>query len=114
VGTEGDDAVLEVIDAGPGMTKTDAERVFERFYRADTSRTRSSGGTGLGLSIVDALTAAHDGTVTVHTAPGAGCRFEVRLPRADMTDDDAGPDDLDTTETAPKIVRTSRSQPAQP
>ncbi|MEN4419648.1 HAMP domain-containing sensor histidine kinase [Mycobacteroides chelonae] len=114
VGTEGDDAVLEVIDAGPGMTKTDAERVFERFYRADTSRTRSSGGTGLGLSIVDALTAAHDGTVTVHTAPGEGCRFEVRLPRADMTDDDAGPDDLDTTEAAPKIVRTSRSQPAQP
>lgn len=119
VGTEGDDAVLEVIDRGPGMTKTDAERVFERFYRADSSRTRSSGGTGLGLSIVDALTAAHGGTVTVHTAPGAGCRFEVRLPRADMTDDDADVDEPesatpDAAASEPKIVRASRSESAQP
>ncbi|ESV61819.1 histidine kinase-, DNA gyrase B-, and HSP90-like ATPase family protein [Mycobacteroides abscessus MAB_091912_2446] len=118
VGTEGDDAVLEVIDRGPGMTKTDAERVFERFYRADSSRTRSSGGTGLGLSIVDALTAAHGGTVTVHTAPGAGCRFEVRLPRADMTDDDADVDEPesvtpDAAASEPKIVRASRSESAQ-
>lgn len=119
VGTEGDDAVLEVIDGGPGMAKTDAERVFERFYRADSSRTRSSGGTGLGLSIVDALTAAHGGTVTVHTAPGEGCRFEVRLPRADMTDDEVEVEEPESEppkndEPAPKIVRASRSQPAQP
>jgi two-component system, OmpR family, sensor kinase len=81
VGTEGDRAVLEVIDEGPGMNQADAHRVFERFYRADTSRTRASGGTGLGLSIVDALVAAHGGTVDVTTAPGHGCRFRVTLPR---------------------------------
>jgi HAMP domain-containing protein len=81
VGTKGGDAVLEVIDDGPGMEERDAQRVFERFYRADSSRARSSGGSGLGLSIVDSLVRAHGGTVAVITAPGQGCRFFVRLPR---------------------------------
>lgn len=81
VGTVGDDAVLEVDDKGPGMETADAQRVFERFYRADTSRTRASGGTGLGLSIVDSLVRAHGGKVTLDTAPGRGCRFRVSLPR---------------------------------
>ena len=79
VGTDGDNAVLEVIDEGPGMTQDDAHRIFERFYRADSSRARASGGTGLGLSIVDSLVYAHGGTVTVTTAPGQGCRFRVSL-----------------------------------
>lgn len=81
VGTDGDSAVLEVCDEGPGMTPEDAQRVFERFYRTDSSRTRTSGGTGLGLSIVDSLVYAHGGTVSVTTAPGQGCRFRVNLPR---------------------------------
>lgn len=81
VGTEGDDAVIEVCDAGPGMNTEDAQRVFERFYRADSSRTRASGGSGLGLSIVDSLVLAHGGSVSVDTAPGKGCRFRVTLPR---------------------------------
>ncbi|MCB0932548.1 MAG: HAMP domain-containing histidine kinase [Mycobacterium sp.] len=81
VGTVGDYAVLEVADEGPGMDAADAQRVFERFYRADTSRTRASGGTGLGLSIVDSLVRAHGGRVTVITAPGQGCCFRVSLPR---------------------------------
>ncbi|MBV8348646.1 MAG: HAMP domain-containing histidine kinase [Mycolicibacterium sp.] len=81
VGTENDDAVLEVIDQGPGMNGEDAQRVFERFYRADSSRARASGGTGLGLSIVDSLVHAHGGSVSVRTAPGQGCRFRVNLPR---------------------------------
>jgi two-component system OmpR family sensor kinase len=55
--------------------------VFERFYRTDSSRARSSGGTGLGLSIVDSLVYAHGGTVSVTTAPGKGCRFTVKMPR---------------------------------
>lgn len=81
VGTEGDDAVLEVADKGPGMTQEDASRIFERFYRTDSSRARASGGTGLGLSIVDSLVRAHGGAVTVTTAPGEGCCFQVRMPR---------------------------------
>jgi two-component system OmpR family sensor kinase len=81
VGTDGDNAVIEVCDEGPGMTGEDAQRVFERFYRTDSSRARTSGGTGLGLSIVDSLVYAHGGTVSVTTAPGRGCRFTVNLPR---------------------------------
>jgi two-component system, OmpR family, sensor kinase len=81
VGTDGADAVLEVVDEGPGMSQMDALRIFERFYRTDSSRARISGGTGLGLSIVDSLVFAHGGTVAVTTAPGEGCRFHVSLPR---------------------------------
>jgi two-component system OmpR family sensor kinase len=81
VGTDDDNAVLEVADEGPGMSAEDAHRVFERFYRTDSSRDRASGGTGLGLSIVDSLVYAHGGTVSVTTAPGEGSRFTVRLPR---------------------------------
>ena len=73
--------MLEVADRGLGMSEEDAQRVFERFYRADSSRARVSGGTGLGLSIVDALISAHHGTVTVTTAPGRGCCFRVTVPR---------------------------------
>ncbi|HEY0228061.1 MAG TPA: HAMP domain-containing sensor histidine kinase [Mycobacterium sp.] len=81
VGTEGDDAVIEVADHGPGMSQQDAARIFERFYRTDSSRARASGGTGLGLSIVDSLVQAHGGVVSVKTAPGEGCCFRVTLPR---------------------------------
>ena len=81
VGTQGDDALLEVADQGPGMSQEDATRVFERFYRTDSSRARASGGTGLGLSIVDSLVRAHGGVVAVTTAPGEGCCFRVTLPR---------------------------------
>jgi two-component system OmpR family sensor kinase len=81
VGTDGDDAVLEIADQGPGMSQEDASRVFERFYRTDSSRARASGGTGLGLSIVDSLVHAHGGVVRVTTAPGEGCCFRVAFPR---------------------------------
>jgi two-component system OmpR family sensor kinase len=80
VGTDAGWATLEVSDEGPGLAPEEAARVFERFYRADPSRTRASGGTGLGLSIVAALVAAHGGTVEVRTAPGRGASFRVRLP----------------------------------
>ncbi|MGH3272185.1 MAG: sensor histidine kinase [Trebonia sp.] len=72
--------VLDVEDDGPGMERDQAQRVFERFYRADQARNRASGGTGLGLAIVAGLVAAHGGTVSVRTAPGAGADFQVRLP----------------------------------
>jgi two-component system OmpR family sensor kinase len=77
-----DVVVLRVADEGPGMAPEDAARVFERFYRAESSRTREAGGTGLGLAIVAALVAAHGGTVDVATAPGRGAVFSVRLPRS--------------------------------
>jgi two-component system, OmpR family, sensor kinase len=75
--------VLEVSDDGPGLSATDAERVFERFYRADPSRTRgeSAGGNGLGLSIVAGLVSAHRGRVEAEATPGGGATFRVLLPR---------------------------------
>jgi signal transduction histidine kinase len=76
-------AVLEVADSGPGLSPKDAQRVFERFYRVEESRTRANGGSGLGLSIVAALTAAHGGTADVETKLGIGSRFRIRLPLAD-------------------------------
>ena len=63
---------LDVTDHGPGMTPEQAQRVFERFYRADQARTRATGGSGLGLAIVDALVTAHGGVASVRTAPGQG------------------------------------------
>ncbi|QOH58127.1 sensor histidine kinase [Rhodococcus rhodochrous] len=81
VGTADTDAVLEVADTGPGLDPDDRERVFERFYRADASRTRASGGSGLGLSIVAALVAAHGGKVEVESEQGVGSTFRVRIPR---------------------------------
>jgi len=74
--------VLEVADHGPGLTPEQASRVFERFYRADQARGRRTGGSGLGLAIVDALVAAHDGTVSVDTGPGRGATFRITLPLA--------------------------------
>ncbi len=72
--------VLDVEDDGPGMPPEQAQRVFERFYRADAARNRASGGTGLGLAIVAGLVNAHGGTVSVRTSPGHGADFQVRLP----------------------------------
>ena len=83
VGTTQSSVLLEVQDTGPGLGEEEAAHVFERFYRADSSRTRESGGSGLGLSIVAALVAAHNGTVRVQSAPGQGATFRVELPRAD-------------------------------
>jgi two-component system OmpR family sensor kinase len=75
-------AEVEVADRGPGLDAAVAARVFERFYRADTARTRASGGTGLGLAIVAGIVAAHGGEVAVDTAPGQGARFRLHLPTA--------------------------------
>ena len=75
-------ARLRVADHGPGLTEEEAARVFERFYRADTSRARTSGGVGLGLSIVAAVTEAHGGTAEAKPTPGGGATFVVTLPLA--------------------------------
>lgn len=73
---------LAVADSGPGLTPEQADRVFERFYRTDGARDRARGGTGLGLAIAASLTAAHDGRLTVDTAPGRGATFRVTIPLA--------------------------------
>jgi two-component system OmpR family sensor kinase len=73
---------LEVADQGPGLSKEQADRVFERFYRGDQARGRRTGGAGLGLAIVAALVTAHGGTTGVNTAPGGGATFWITLPLA--------------------------------
>jgi two-component system OmpR family sensor kinase len=82
VGTRDGEAILEVTDNGPGLDDEQKARVFERFYRADSARTRSTGGSGLGLSIVAALIAAHGGRVTVTDNTPTGAVFTVHLPLA--------------------------------
>jgi two-component system OmpR family sensor kinase len=80
---EGASAVVcEVADEGPGLSAEQAERVFERFYRANPSRSREDGSTGLGLAIVAALVGAHEGKVEVDSTPGEGAVFRVILPLA--------------------------------
>ena len=81
---EGDRAVVEVSDTGPGLSPEQTARVFERFYRADEARTRKTDreatGTGLGLAIVAAIVRAHDGNVEVLSEAGRGATFRVTLP----------------------------------
>jgi two-component system OmpR family sensor kinase len=82
VARSGGDAVIEVADGGPGLDADDLERVFERFYRSDVSRSRSSGGVGLGLSIVAAVAEAHGGTVGARPGSEGGAVFRIVLPLA--------------------------------
>ncbi|MDO4919295.1 HAMP domain-containing sensor histidine kinase [Kocuria sp.] len=84
-------SVLQVRDHGPGIHGDDAERVFERFYRADSSRTRETGGTGLGLSIVAAIIDQHDGAVKLEETDGGGATFTVRIPHAEPVDTERQP-----------------------
>jgi len=72
-------AVLQVSDTGPGIASADLPRVFERFYRADKSRT-GAGNSGLGLSICKAIVEAHGGTIEAASVSGAGATFTLRLP----------------------------------
>ncbi|MEV0593062.1 sensor histidine kinase [Nonomuraea cavernae] len=86
VGAGADTVFLEVADKGPGLTPEQAEKAFERFYRADSARSRRRSGedrgSGLGLAIVQALVRAHGGTVTLESSPGVGSTFRVELPLA--------------------------------
>ncbi|MBL8060597.1 MAG: PAS domain-containing protein [Chthonomonas sp.] len=79
--SESNEAIVTIQDSGIGIPSEDLPRIFERFYRVDKSRSRSSGGTGLGLSIVKHLVEAHGGSVGVESALHRGSTFVVRLPR---------------------------------
>ncbi len=92
--------ILDVIDHGPGMTQEQARRVFERFYRADQARNRSTGGSGLGLAIVNALVTAQGGVASVRSSPGKGATFRIALPLAPEALDSQHPDDDDQPQTA--------------
>ncbi|MBD2845533.1 HAMP domain-containing histidine kinase [Paenibacillus sp. IB182496] len=74
---------IAVIDEGPGVTPEERDRIFERFYRIDRSRSRDGGGAGLGLSIARLLVEQHGGEIGVEAAPGGGARFWFSLAAAD-------------------------------
>ncbi|PFG20515.1 sensor histidine kinase [Serinibacter salmoneus] len=81
-GGEVGEVVIEVRDHGPGVPERDRARIFERFARLDSGRTRDAGGTGLGLSIVASLVAAMSGEVACLPTPGGGATMQIRLPSA--------------------------------
>jgi two-component system sensor histidine kinase SenX3 len=76
-------AAISVTDSGVGLSPDDQQRIFERFYRVDPSRSRDTGGTGLGLAIVKHVAMNHQGEVHVFSKPGVGSTFTLRLPLAD-------------------------------
>lgn len=79
---DGDAARLEVLDQGPGLAEADLANLFERFYRAERSRSREGGGSGLGLAIVRSIVALHGGSVSASNRPEGGACFTMRLPLA--------------------------------
>ena len=80
-------AQITVTDQGPGIPDAEQDRIFERFYRVDTARSRQTGGTGLGLSIVKHVMAQHGGEVSVWSQPGRGSTFTLVIPQAEDLDE---------------------------
>jgi len=78
--SENDSGVISVSDNGIGIPKEHLDRLFERFYRVDTARSREQGGTGLGLAIVKHIVLNFNGTIEVDSEPGRGSKFIVKLP----------------------------------
>ena len=76
-----DQIMIQVSDSGVGITEKDLPHVFERFYRADRSRARSTGGSGLGLTIAKRLAELHEGALSVHSQPSEGTTIRVTLPQ---------------------------------
>nr|WP_185988290.1 HAMP domain-containing sensor histidine kinase [Leucobacter aridicollis] len=83
---------FEIVDHGEGIPEQVREKIFSRFWRADSSRNRETGGSGLGLAIVKSIVEAHKGTVSVHDTPGGGATFRVDLPAATPAEIPAGPE----------------------
>jgi two-component system OmpR family sensor kinase len=73
-------AYISIVDHGEGIPPQIREKIFQRFWRADSSRNRDTGGSGLGLAIVASIVASHKGEVDVVETPGGGATFRVRLP----------------------------------
>lgn len=102
----GDRVQIRVIDRGIGIDPADQKRVFERFFRVDKARSRSTGGTGLGLAIVKHVAANHGGTVKLWSRPGAGSTFSIELPVA--TSQRGEPETLDP-EVSPRLSGSLRT-----
>jgi signal transduction histidine kinase len=86
VSADADQVRLDVTDTGDGFAPGEADRLFERFYRADTSRSRDNAGSGIGLTIARAIVTAHHGSLRAHShGPGRGAVFTIRLPRSPKT-----------------------------
>ena len=96
-------AVL-VSDQGVGMTEAQLNRVFDRFWRADPARQRTTGGTGLGLAISMEDTLLHGGSLEVTAKPNAGARFRLTLPKVQGSEIDSSPLDLNWDETKPETA----------
>lgn len=79
---DGDDLVIRILDEGPGIPDEELERVFEPFYRVESSRNRDTGGTGLGLSIARDIVQAHGGSIVLRNRSDGGLEASVTLPRA--------------------------------
>jgi two-component system, OmpR family, sensor histidine kinase AdeS len=78
--TDGYEAMLEIVDYGPGLPDGTGDRAFDRFWRGEASRSRNTGGSGLGLAVVRAIVEAHRGRATLSNHAGGGTLFEMHLP----------------------------------
>lgn len=109
------DSVIAIVDHGDGIPPADAQRIFERFYRADSSRQRETGGTGLGLAIVAAIAKQHDGGIRLSETPGGGATMALHVPYVPPepeleTEEDGGiavPDDAVAPSTRPLALLRS-------
>ena len=89
-------STLKVADHGPGIDPTHVEHIFDRFYRADSARSRDRGGSGLGLSIAASVAAAHGGEISYSNTPGGGATFTLTLPRDGKPEGDEEEEDVET------------------
>jgi two-component system OmpR family sensor kinase len=104
VDRSGSYGVISIVDHGEGIPPQLREKIFQRFWRADTSRTRETGGSGLGLAIVAGIVAKHDGHVEVLETPGGGATFRVSIPLLHTAETlESSPDaDAPATRTTPR------------
>ncbi|MFB7876514.1 sensor histidine kinase [Nocardia sp. NPDC056064] len=108
----GDHVAMAVTDRGIGIAKEDQERVFERFFRSDKARSRSTGGTGLGLAIVKHVAANHNGEITLWSKLGTGSTFTLRIPahlETEGDEDAASVPELGTRETIAQRTPAGRT-----
>jgi two-component system OmpR family sensor kinase len=91
LGVDAATAVIEVIDHGPGILPDHAQRIFERFHRADPGRSGDQGGSGLGLSIAAAVVSTHGGRIEVRDTPGGGATFRIELPASPQPESPPAP-----------------------